>query len=82
MSSNDEVNQLRAEICELQAKLKFAVDAQSQAAEFGLDLLKLRADLEQQIEFLQKEYDSTKLELLKTKKVFFKYFLNLIKNLI
>lgn len=69
MSLNDEVDKLKTEICELNSKLKSAVDAQSQAAELGLELLKQRADLEQQIEFLQKEYDLCKLELAKTKKV-------------
>lgn len=73
MSSDDELEALKAEIAELNGKLKTAVDAQSHAAELGLELLKQRVDLEQQIELLQKEYDSTKLELVKTKRVCYFY---------
>lgn len=60
---------LRAEIVDLQSRLAAADREKAQAGELGLHLLQEKELLERQLEQLQAEYDTARIELEETKKV-------------
>lgn len=64
-----ELNTLRAEISDLNARLIAADKEKAQAGQLGLHLLKEKEQLEHEHEALIREYEGIKIELEKTQKV-------------
>lgn len=73
-----ELDLLKSEIDELKVQLKVADEAKNEAATLGLQLLKERTELEQQIDELHKECETNRAELSRTRKVFINSLLNIV----